>query len=78
MRRPAGAWDLCLLGRGPQAAKRFLSGEPETARLILRDLVNATLGLEQLAKLTRSRATSAQPICLTAREDNYLAGGPRA
>lgn len=30
----------------------FLSDEPETARLILRDLVNATLGFEQLAELT--------------------------
>ena len=34
-----------------EAATLFLSGEPETARLILRDLVNATLGFEQLAKL---------------------------
>jgi DNA-binding phage protein len=30
----------------------FLSGERETARLILRDLVNATLGFERLAKVT--------------------------
>ena len=29
-----------------EAATLFLSGEPETARLILRDLVNATLGFE--------------------------------
>ena len=35
-----------------EAATLFLSGEPETARLILRDLVNATLGFEQLASLT--------------------------
>jgi DNA-binding phage protein len=35
-----------------EAATLFLSGEPETARLILRDLVNATLGFEQLAKRT--------------------------
>ncbi len=35
-----------------EAATLFLSGEPETARLILRDLVNATLGFEQLSKLT--------------------------
>ena len=33
-----------------EAATLFLSGEPETARLILRDLVNATLGFERLAK----------------------------
>jgi len=35
-----------------EAATLFLSGEPETARIILRDLVNATLGFEQLASLT--------------------------
>jgi DNA-binding phage protein len=35
-----------------EAATLFLSDEPEMARLILRDLVNATLGFEQLAKLT--------------------------
>lgn len=35
-----------------EAATLFLSGEPETARLILRDLVNATVGFEQLAALT--------------------------
>lgn len=35
-----------------EAATLFLGGEPETARLILRDLVNATLGFEQLASLT--------------------------
>ena len=35
-----------------EAATLFLGGEPETARLILRDLVNATLGFEQLAEMT--------------------------
>ena len=35
-----------------EAATLFLSGEPETARLILRDLVNASLGFEQLAEMT--------------------------
>lgn len=35
-----------------EAATLFLSNEPETARLILRDLVNATVGFEQLAALT--------------------------
>jgi DNA-binding phage protein len=35
-----------------EAATLFLSDEPETARLVLRDLVNATLGFEQLAKVT--------------------------
>ena len=35
-----------------EAATLFLNGEPEIARVILRDLVNATLGFERLAKLT--------------------------
>jgi len=35
-----------------EAATLFLQDEPETARIILRDLVNATLGFEQLASLT--------------------------
>ena len=41
-----------------EAATLFLSDEPETARLILRDLVNATLGFEQLAKLTDTPSKS--------------------
>lgn len=32
-----------------EAVTLFLSGESETAKLILRDLVNATLGFEELA-----------------------------
>jgi DNA-binding phage protein len=32
-----------------EAVSLFLNGEPETARLILRDIVNATVGFEQLA-----------------------------
>lgn len=35
-----------------EAATLFLSDEPETARLTLRDLVHATVGFEQLAVLT--------------------------
>ena len=34
-----------------EAATLFLNGEPETSRLILRDLINATIGFEQLATL---------------------------
>ena len=41
-----------------EAATLFLSGEPETARLILRDLVNATLGFERLAKVTATPSKS--------------------
>ena len=32
-----------------EASTLFLNGEPESARLILRDLVNATIGFEALA-----------------------------
>ncbi|MGL5836056.1 MAG: DNA-binding protein [Waterburya sp.] len=35
-----------------EAVSLFLNGEPETARLILRDLVNATTGFEELANKT--------------------------
>src|SRR6267154_1851983 len=41
-----------------EAATLFLSDEPETARVILRDLVNATLGFEQLAKMTETPSKS--------------------
>ena len=41
-----------------EAATLFLNGEPETARLILRDLVNATIGFEQLAMLTHKPSKS--------------------
>ena len=32
-----------------EAISLFLNGEPETARLILRDLINSTVGFEKLA-----------------------------
>lgn len=35
-----------------EAATLFLNGESELARIILRDLVNATLGFERLASVT--------------------------
>lgn len=41
-----------------EAATLFLNGEPEPARLILRDLVNATLGFEELATLTAKPSKS--------------------
>jgi DNA-binding phage protein len=41
-----------------EAATLFLNGEPETARLILRDLVNAAIGFEQLATLTHKPSKS--------------------
>lgn len=45
-----------------EAATSFLNGEPETARLILRDLVNATIGFEQLAALTAKPSKSLHRI----------------
>ena len=41
-----------------EAATLFLNGEPETARLILRDLVNATIGFEKLAAITETPSKS--------------------
>ena len=41
-----------------EAATLFLSGEPDAARVILRDLVNATVGFEQLAVLTSKPSKS--------------------
>jgi DNA-binding phage protein len=41
-----------------EAATLFLNGEPETARLILRDVVNATMGFERLATLTAKPSKS--------------------
>lgn len=33
-----------------EAVELFLNGDPETAKIILRDLINATFGFETLAK----------------------------
>jgi DNA-binding phage protein len=41
-----------------EAASLFLNGEPETARLTLRELVNATVGFERLATATGRPAKS--------------------
>jgi DNA-binding phage protein len=41
-----------------EAAMLFLNGEPETARVILRDLVNATVGFEKLAMETAKPSKS--------------------
>jgi DNA-binding phage protein len=41
-----------------EAAMLLLNGEPGPARLILRDLVNATLGFERLATVTTTPAKS--------------------
>lgn len=41
-----------------EAATLFLNGEPEMARVILRDLVNATVGFEELAMETAKPSKS--------------------
>ena len=41
-----------------EAATLFLNGEPDTARLVLRDLVNAIVGFEALAAETGKPAKS--------------------
>lgn len=41
-----------------EAATLFLNGEPEIARVMLGDLVNATMGFEQLAELTEKPSKS--------------------
>ena len=44
------------IGLLDQSVALFLGGEPEAARLILRDLVTATVGFEALAVPTRLSA----------------------
>ena len=51
-----------------EAATLFLNGEPQLARLILRDLVNATLGFEGLALKVARPAKSLQ--CMLSRQRN--------
>ena len=41
-----------------EAATLFLNGDPHTARLVLRDLVNASIGFERLAVETKTPSKS--------------------
>lgn len=41
-----------------EAIELFINGEPKTARLILRDLVNTTVGFEELALQTAKPSKS--------------------
>lgn len=41
-----------------EAATLFLNGDPHTARLVLRDLVNASVGFETLAAATKTPSKS--------------------
>lgn len=43
-----------------EALTLFINGEPEVARIILRDLVNSTIGFETLAKETNRPNKSIQ------------------
>ena len=52
-REPAFAWALL-----DEAGSLFLNGDPATARVILRDLVNATVGFEGLASATERPSKS--------------------
>jgi len=47
-------WNMQL----DEAVALFLNGEPEVARLVLRDLVNATIGFEKLANETSKPSKS--------------------
>jgi DNA-binding phage protein len=49
-----------------EAATLFLNGEPDTARLVLRDLVNATVGFEDLAIETGKPVKSLHRMLSTA------------
>jgi DNA-binding phage protein len=41
-----------------EAATAFLEGEPDIARMVLRELVNATIGFERLASATGTPSKS--------------------
>jgi DNA-binding phage protein len=49
-----------------EAISLFLNGEPDLARLVLRDLVNATIGFEELASEVQTPSKSLQRM-LSAR-----------
>lgn len=48
-----------------EAATLFLNGEPEIAKSMLRDLVNATIGFEQLALTVEKPAKSVHRMLST-------------
>jgi DNA-binding phage protein len=61
--KPDPAFAQALLD---EAATLFRNGETETARLILRDPINATIGFEQLAALTTKPSKSLHHMLLPA------------
>src|SRR5260370_29794791 len=59
-----------------EAATLFLNREPHTARLILRDLVNATVGFEGLAAATAKTAKNFHRILATSGNPRMGQLGP--
>lgn len=59
-----------------EAATLFLNGEPDVARSILRDLVNATVGFEPLARKTKTPSKSLHRMLSPSGNPNmdHLAG----
>ena len=53
-----------------EAATVFLNGEPDVARLVLRELVNATVGFERLARLTKTPSKSLHRMLSAAGNPN--------
>jgi DNA-binding phage protein len=53
-----------------EALTHFVNGEPDTARIILRDLVNATVGFEKLAAATGKPAKSLHRMLSTSGNPN--------
>jgi hypothetical protein len=54
-----------------EATTLFLNGEPHTARLILRDLVNATIGFEALAAKTAKPTKEPASDAFTKRQSEH-------
>jgi len=54
-----------------EAATAFLNGEPQLARLILRDLVNATIGFEEVGRQDGQAGEEPAPHAFRAGEPEY-------
>lgn len=53
-----------------EAVTAFLEGEPEVARVVLRELVNATIGFESLAQELKQAKQKRPPYAVSEREPN--------
>jgi hypothetical protein len=54
-----------------ESATLFLKLEPEAARLLLRDLVNATVGFEALAEMTNKPSEEPPPNAVPERKSQH-------